>query len=770
MPTQSLRGSDAAGDRARWCGRCGARLEPSEPGSGGSGAGPPREGTSRVPSRPQGRRRRLAALGVVAALAVLLVVLAVRPPAERVTADGLGTDSGRSSTVAATDLSRELWRVATTLPPADPEWPFVGAVAVSEELLLAGSGGRLQVIDRASGDVLGSLPPIVGTPVVRDGRLVVVDLDRLLRIDPRDGRVLDSRQLDRVVTRDSRFPIALPDGGWVVASGEGVVRLSPGGAIVWTAPAPPRGSPFAVNVTEGRTIVQTGGTLSVLDVSDGHHRWTADLGSGDVLPLAGESLTADGRLFTMTKAADDGPPVPVAFDLDSGERLWTAAEPSPMPLLGVHDGVLYRLSGASQRDSTTVRRYDATDGTLLDDLHLPTATYTVRMGPDGVVLVADTPSSAVVFDADTGRELWRRDDLRVGTQVDDAVVATTRAAILLLEPRTGNVLLEVPHPTPGDREDPGPPAIAGRSVLIAPGHAVDLADGSDTFREVGADPWGSPLTAIGDGFMVRDTVGDHVVDEHGTPRWRLDSSGDGPRPEANLDGRVLVSSSELGGTSQLLDAADGQPIGPRLAEELSDVTRAGDLLVGRASRRDRQNPQVSAYRVAGDRLEPVWDGRSFGGRLLADSDHVYEVSDAVVVVRSAEDGKITASWTLPFLPDEFAAADATLIITAADGRAAGIDVATGQPRWSTTLPSPVTSPPTIAGDVAYFGTADGQVHLYELDGQPRGSVHAADDPIRRTVVAHGVLVARTDDQAVAYGPPGGPNGLPAISRGPSEGN
>ena len=595
---------------ARFCGRCGAALVHGEDEAGprpsGTAAVPPTDhGVGSDPSR--GRSRwRVVALGVVVALAVLLVLTrsSVTPPR----GSGPGDRSGVDTRVALPSQLGVRWDVPVPgsggptgagRPPAR-----IGPDAIA----VAG------VVVEADGDVVSVRPP----GVVADGVWAHAAGDGLVLGDAATGRVTATRALPPSTEVTPLGPAL----AWVSAAGGpgdpvlavaegGAVRLGDDFGVRWRAPVVP--------VVADASVASDGGPLvparrpgasaadAVLDLRDG--RVLARTG-GDLRLLAvghGLALTADERDVVAAWVVPDDPatlpgdrsPVwelslrpgrPVGVDVLSGGRFAVHAVDAvvgEVRLVDARDGTtLGLIAGWPNSDldgGRTAEAFDdqvvgvvgdvlrrfTWDGTRLPEVELGGVGWFVTSGDDLVQLVSRRGGDVRLVTADG--EVVPTTAPPPTPGVGDRVVGTVGGTVGIggpgrvrwVDARTGE--LDVPAP-------PVPSAdTAGGPVAVDDGLVVRGAPGTDLPGPWLLDRDGEPVTALPGAVGVAGPVDDALVVVEpgavaavaladGTQRWRtaLPAAPALARLDGGVHPGVVVTSRHV-----VVPLADGRVVALR---------------------------------------------------------------------------------------------------------------------------------------------------------------------------------------------------------------
>lgn len=290
-------------------------------------------------------------------------------------------------------------------------------------------------------------------------------------------------------------------------------------------------------------------------------------------PASEVLFCSDERTLAMIERGARG----VAYDADSGQRLWAAT----FPLSGVFDSAVFRnllvvageaeQPGAAGRVRTpTVLVLDARTGELLQTVPLDIgAVRWVRFTPRGE-LIAGLTGAVVAIDAETGGVTWRNTQAPcAATQnawvVGDSVIVQAEGRVLWLV-AAGTGLLRPSPVDVRDRVDTSAPPRAsltadGRLALSTPaGLALIMPDGS----VAGVDAVGQgeslvPAVPVEGGFLtielettsrdrtVAAAYAMHLLDAESAMLKRSVSLvlQEPPQRIAAMDGRVAVTAGHF---------------------------------------------------------------------------------------------------------------------------------------------------------------------------------------------------------------------------------
>lgn len=410
--------------------------------------------------------------------------------------------------------------------------------------------------------------------------------------------------------------------------------------------------------------------------------------------LRSTQLTTEGRLFSLSLAADDGTvwltsvqdihgdPQGELYALDAGtlQVEWSTA---------VDDGLLSPAVGPTgvyvMGFSGTVYGVDRDDGELRWNVEASTAEYDMpRMVvppvvSDGTVYVATNDgedeqtggATYVAIDASTGQEEWRREFWT------------------------------------GERRSvsPGPPALTDATL-----YTVQWRGGPEAFEEDGdTDPWLVGLDAGGGEVTVeRELTNTDVTEE--PPRCI-----EGPPLGVSVRGDQLYATT-LG---QLHAFSLGEA-----TNASTDQFRSGEAQDGAWTQHQR-SPQNHGVAPAGTPVvEAGWSaelGRVEG--LAADGDHIYaalsdyDAQDRLVALEPPSREPV---WSYELdAPDHVLVAGGLVLATDNQGRVHAVDAGSGTHRWTTEGIGTPTVHPVIAGSTMVTGAAPyddpGVINVVDLE-------------------------------------------------------
>lgn len=554
---------------------------------------------------------------------------------------GLAGEDGRvvattADSVVAIDASdgAERWRRSVGESVATPPGLGSGAVAVG----LASS--EALALDAADGDVLlrQSVPDRPSfAPAVAGERVYVAAGFSLSAFDPAAGEGVWEERADNPIASP---PVATSDTAYVVTLDE-------------DPSTDPEGTPRATDVEPLRA------TVVALSATDGAELWRAEesttynftSGPPETVPLTAR----DGRVFAVVSGQV------LAYDADSGDRLWTARGGAVAP--AVADGVV----------ATGTRGIDAVDGSVRWEFRGGNRVASSPAVVGNAVYAGSDDSYLYALSANAGAIEWtaRTDDsIRASPAVgDDAVYAGTMSGTLYAFDRAdGSELWQ--FDVGGQIQSP---ALAAGTVYVGNFSstltAVDAADGSERWRTtVDSQRFVALTVAVGDGAVYAGANGDLRAFEaaDGSERWRV-GYGERPRvqsPPVAAGGQVFVN---IGDSVRAFDAADGT--------ERWSVTTGGS----------NQPPAVGDGTVYAP-------GRDEGGAVYA---------------LNAADG--TERWQSVVGDDlQLAVGDGAVYGVGHDTPLVALDPGDGDDLWRRREFDPSTAP-AIAGEFLFFGARDGRI-------------------------------------------------------------
>lgn len=303
------------------------------------------------------------------------------------------------------------------------------------------------------------------------------------------------------------------------------------------------------------------------------------------------------------------------------------------------------------------------------------------------------------------------------------------------------------------------PAVEGNSVFIASTdgrlYAVDLATGAERWRFATQGPISSsPAVAFGMVFISSLDGYVHAVDaESGRRRWRFTTRGERrftapgihgamPRTERMPDPfDVFLSSPTVVGEVLYIGSGDQHvyALNARTGEKLwefatGDVVHASPAVVDgvvyigswdrnlyaldAASGRERWRYTTGADSVIYNQVGIASSAAVSGGMVFVGGrdGHFHAVDAATGAFRWKVNNN--GGWTI----GSPAVRDGVVYFATSDGRRfKAVDAATGALRFELANPAISFSSPTLAGDIAFYGTSDGWVRAVNVrTGQSAG--------------------------------------------------
>ncbi len=541
----------------------------------------------------------------------------------------------RSIVAIDTDDGTEQWRQSAEASVLTP--PGLGdetvAVGLASEAVLA--------LDAADGSVRLRQPvpeqPSFA-PAVAGEHVYVAAGFSLTAFDPEAG--------ERVWEERADNPIASPPG--TMAGAVYTVTLDEDPSV------DPEGTPRATDVEPLRADVVA------LSATDGAELWRVEedatynftSGPPETVPLTAR----DGRVLAVVSGQI------VAYDADSGDRLWTARGDSVAP--AVTDGVV----------SAGTRGIDVADGSVRWQFRGGDRVAASPAVVDNTVYAGSDDSYLYALSANAGTVEWtaRADDsIRASPAVGDGAVyaGTMNGTLYAFNRPDGAELWQ--FDVGGQIQSP---ALADRTVYVGNFSptltAVDAANGTERWRTtVDSQRFVALAVAVGDGAVYAGANGDlRAFDAaDGAERWRV-RYGDRSRvqsPPVAVDGRVLVN---IGDSVRAFDAADG-------TEQWSVVTGGSN-----------QPPAVRDGTVYAP-------GRDVGGTVYA---------------LDAADG--TERWRSAVGDDlQLAVGDGAVYGVGHDTPPVALDPGDGSELWLRRDLDPTTAP-ALADEFLFVGARGGRIH------------------------------------------------------------
>ena len=291
-------------------------------------------------------------------------------------------------------------------------WQFEAGASVGSQVVVSDGivyftteRGTLYALDLGTGDMrwqaeLGA--STYSTPSLIGGLILVASEDGLHALSVVDG--------SPVWTATATGPVR----GTPAVVGElAICRSSAGvaygvdvasGEVSWSIDLGVAGD-TAIAADDGMAIVGlANGVVVALDALSGAERWRSDTGDGGRI---GTPTIDDGRVFiaTLDGSSSTGHHL-LAFDLASGELLWTVA--SPGDHVAYSPAVADGLAVFGSEDSRLIA-LDAADGTLVWQTAAPGIVEVVTAISGDRVYSASNGGAAFALDRATGDPLWQVD-------------------------------------------------------------------------------------------------------------------------------------------------------------------------------------------------------------------------------------------------------------------------------------------------------------------------------------------------------------------------
>lgn len=782
--------SCGAAASARFCGRCGALVQPRARAPGAPDAdrvpvlaAPPDAGDG-PPARPGGDAGarvpwRRAGAGLAGLLtAIVAVGLLLRSPAEVVTANGLaGADgSGRTSTRAVAELTPR-WDVAWNGSPVQAagltglhHLPDLLLLTTDSELIALRHPAALpdrrgRGLQRPVDPVLWRSPAVAGTPHVVRGRLPVVAGSELLWISTASG-ALAARHALTGLDQPAWSPTFAVPAGDVLVTGDGTTVLDPEGAVRWQAGDPGE----VVGVAGDVVLTRTERRVTGRALATGGELWSRDVApTGQVGARLVDGLLVTTRLGGHVTVHDPTTGAEVA-----------ALRVGPTPVAGPEWDGEATIVGATATDVFV--RVDAPVGIRYARVRVATAQLVAdlrELADADLREISEQVGALVTIGWDAvevrrgGEVLWTAVELEHAPEGNRLVVSYgpfgTASGVGDHAPLRLDALA-------GEVGEARPGVLDGHAVVGTPlgVQALDLATGEPVWsRPLGT--WGCcPSLLAGDGAVVL-TGPVRVLDTDGERRWddpAPDLSHGAPGAVAIADPWVVaVEHAGWGpGSARLLRLADGRR-GPELAAGTltGAVSDAGRLFaIDVASDR---SPTLVAFDLppasaTGATVAPRWTRPATPGtRLVLTGDELLAVGAAAVDHLDPASGELLHRTALPALGSgPVAYADGRLVRRIDAATLEVVHLASGE-RWTRSFPAPLTSAPTIAGDLVYV--ADGRPAVSALELATGTAVVARDldgPAVTSLTVAGGVVLAGGPDRLQALGPPAPPRAPRSAAR------
>lgn len=744
--------SPVADEDASFCGACGALLR--SPGARApAGLTPTRQDLPGDP--PADERRELPAdraprwLATAIALLLLAGVAVVAPRLTREPPPGVG------------GLDGERWRATLD---TEPSFRFtntdtgVGSpidVEVASDGVYVTTGGNVAAYETAGGDRRWQrILPAPRAATVTGPVLAVATSGGIVALDR--------------VTGEVRWREPTPGSAQVLVDGDAQIILSGGAGLEaldatdgrrrWSIPSPATGRWMDVVRSSGTrlfTLSTADGTVRGIDGDTGTIDWERTVpASRSMLPVVG-----DGNVYLETDRGEI-----VALDLLTGQDRWRVPSPPDRGTLTVARGVLVRwsrdgdLAAFAAEDGRPL--WSRSDGVVVD----PVASE------DTVHLARRSPARILAVDARSGATRWERARTIAWPVAADAggLYLAERDAIVLWDADDGTDRWRVSPAEPNQGPGYPTPVVAGERVFVTtiggPLVALDRGSGDEVWR---FDPAGFedtlPTESPSGTTSVALPLGDRIVVASNRAVYTLAASSGEVQatfPTNVRPGAVPV----LAGGHLVIDLGPSMvgldPQTLRLRWQYTTPTQGARI----------GGHPVSAPTVHGEVIlvgggdgtlagldpatgMPVWD-LDLGAAITSRP----TVGDGIIVVRT-ETGDVRAfdadtgraRWREALSstgPDDPAIAGGTVYATDG-GELIALDLGSGMERWRTDLEGGDLSSPNAVGDVAYVGTAEGEiVAVSGLAGEVRWRFPAGAAVGAPPTVTDEELVAVTDDGSV----------------------
>ncbi|MEJ7761505.1 MAG: PQQ-binding-like beta-propeller repeat protein [Thermomicrobiales bacterium] len=631
------------------------------PDPAGTEAGMPAEGGSSRRSFAPGT----GPLGTAALTWTVGEDLVSSPP---VVAGGLAIVFGDDAVLSAHDVvsGERAWRYAMT--GRSVHTPAV----IGETIVMALDDGTVEAIGLRDGASRWTRDDAAGQPAVGPDMLLVPVMDGVARIDPATGETMWEVAWQTGNSGAIGEAIAIsPDGPIYLSGSDGLAAVEPAsGTISWQVETGP-GNPIAAD----GMVILAGLGLRAYDAAGGTIRYVSGDGKTRVL----SAVVRHGHVYAQL---DDGRVV--AFDVMTGNRLWSREGPAP---------------------AAYPRGVVSTEGTLF-------ASYATDGGSTQMLLALDG----------AGDERWRVVlPEGGGAHVAPPVIAYDMVFIgagnLYAVTGSDNPPLNLPNPVTPDRPEivtTGPTgdalamvggdlARSGRQTGPAPAAGAALL-----WEVTGTSAWTAPVVAGGvvyAGTEAGELVAIDSVD--GAERWRYPGTG-GPAGPPTVAGETVYAVA--GREVVALDRGDGTLLWSYPGDFTGSPLVVGStILIGTGL-------GITAWEEAGQRALPLWDYACQGAcsePIVAGESVLVNDAGSLVALdlsNGAEEwrtalGEVAMFGSAMLAP---AAVEGMVVIGAGDVLHLA-DLADGQIRWSVDLGDAVSSPAAISDGLVVVGTDFGEV-------------------------------------------------------------
>lgn len=750
--------------RARWCGRCGARLVVDHDEDAGVDAvvwEGPDEGLRSEGDGASGRRRWiLAFVGVTAVVLVLVGGRVLGPTPEVITADtafGPGDGTSVTSDRAPGRVAGTAWEVhssqGTPLGFVDAASMVAGTAVVRTGTGLLGVHG-----DRAVWFVLGAgptrftreLPPMDVVDVVAGGEL--------FRLDARDGTV--DRRVELVEPAGAYVQVGLSSGDvTVVRSGQAIRAIDVGtGEVRWELPGYPGD---LLGVTDGVMVLGNRGAFTGRRIADGQvvARW-GERAIGYDRGTSSDVAVGGGRVVGLM----DGRTRLEAVDVTTGETLWASEVEGSMDRL-VGPGPGGDLAAVVRDgDSATLMHIDGESGRVAGEIDLSDPSVQLEVTAEGVVLAKPDEVSFRRFGS-LGSPAWTvprpdGDGPRNIASAGNRVFVDGPTGIEVIAIGDGSRTVTLPYASPRDRMSS---VVVDGAIMTGqdPMAARDLQTGDVLWRSDGA-----VLLAAVSGTVAAFESPDHGSDEAGTlrgldatdgsERWRasMPAAAFGPPATSSSRGRLLTAAAtSVATTLELRDPADGEVLASTELDQ--PVQRYGIVADDRSGAVLLRDDEERTVRVAfmdlagSDTLKVRWRTQPDGlaQELALTPDGLLVRTTASIELLDRQDGSLRWRHELDQLTRPgLVIDDGQVTVGVGVDTMVALDITSGDETWRYEHDRPIVTQATGAGDRIHVLDADSQLLAIDRSGRstvlgqlPGGRI-ATDAPL----VTHERIAVPTD--------------------------